>query len=507
MKKLFKILSTSGDTLKQRVLISGFWVAFFKIIERTLRFIKTIIIARLLAPNDFGLFGIACLSMEIFQTFTETGIQSALVQKKGDIKPYLDTAWTIQLLRGIGLFVVVFIFAPQFGRFFNNLEAVPVIRAIAFNMLFYGLTNIGITYFEKEIEFGKQRLVDFARLTVEFIVSLSLAFILRNAWALVWGMLAGRIANCLASYIAHPYRPKLDFDIKRAKELIHFGKWIFASSILIFLITQGDDILVGRILGATALGLYTMAYAISNLATTEITHLVSQVMFPVYSKMQDKIITLRDGYLKVLKVVTSLSFLVTVLVIFLGKDFVALVLGLKWTPMVLSMQILAVWGFARSVGATTGPIFVALGKPKLATKLQLWQLALMALTIYPLTVRYNIAGTSLAIVVPIIIVNIVSMKWAMELVSISKYDLFKCFICPAMSAMCAVITLVIIKSAGSNGNLKIIGFLFSLFASVAVYSVSYFVFIRSIDKDYYNYFKGLRKIFSRNWTQQKIFGR
>ncbi|RKY39643.1 MAG: lipopolysaccharide biosynthesis protein, partial [Candidatus Omnitrophota bacterium] len=403
--KIGRNLLKPGKSLSQKVVRSTFWMGAFKVTERTLRFIRTIIVARLLSPTDFGLFGLACLAMDILERFSETGMNAALIQKKEKTEEYLDTAWTINLIRNIFLFSLLFFGAPFIAKFFNNLSAAPLIRVIAVIMIVRGLTNIGAVYFIKEFDFRKQFVLRTVGIIVNVVVTLTLAFILRNAWALVWGYLAQSVANCIASYILHPYRPKLQLELPKAKELLNFGKWIFGSSILIFLITQGDDILVGKVLGLTALGLYQMAYAIANLPATEITHVISQVTFPAYSKLQDNLPKLREAYLKVLQLTAFISFPIAGLIFALAPDFTKLFLGEKWMPMVPAMQILVIGGAIRSIGATIGPIFQGVGRPDILTKSMFAQLLILAVSIYPLIFKLGITGASIAVVIPGLIVN------------------------------------------------------------------------------------------------------
>lgn len=477
LKKLVTILKSMmhpGDTLSQRVVRSGFWVAFFKIIERGFRFIKTLIIARLLAPSDFGLFGIACLSLDILQTFTETGINAALIQKKEDIKDYLNTAWTIQIIRALVLSCIIFIFSPYIAKFFNNMEAAPLMRIIAINMLFSGFANIGVVYFEKEIEFGKKRLIRFVQLLVEFIVSLILAFILRNAWALVWGMLVGSIANCITSYIIHPYRPKLHLEIAKAKDLLHFGKWIFGSAILTFLITQGDDILVGKILGATALGFYTMAYAISNMPTTEITSVISQILFPAYSKIQNNKKRLSEVYYKTLALTLSISLPFSALIFSFSYDFTYLFLGNKWLLMVPTMMILAIQGAMRSYGATTGSLFQAVGKPKIGTKLQFLQLIVMGVIIYPLILKFGIFGAALSIVISGLLIFFLVVYETIKITSVSFYYFLKEIFPAAISSIISIVSIFVLKKAVPS--VSFLRFFLLSIIGVAVYLLCFYFF-------------------------------
>ena len=145
--------------------------------------------------------------------------------------------------------------APFVASFFYAPEAKPIIQDIGFSVLLQAFTNIGVIYFQKELEFNKEFIYQFAGTLADFIVAVSAVLILKNVWALVFGMLAGNAVRCIVSYLIHPYRPRLSSDLAKAKELFGFGKWVLGSSILIFLITQGDDIFVGKLLGATALAI------------------------------------------------------------------------------------------------------------------------------------------------------------------------------------------------------------------------------------------------------------
>ena len=396
----------SIESLSQRVIKSGFWVFSLKITERAFSLIRLIILARILAPHDFGLMGIAMLTMATLETFSQTGFQAALIQKKENTELYLDAAWTIMIIRGFILFTILYFIAPYAAIFFKSPQAKPIIRIIGFSILFQAFTNIGVIYFRKELEFNKQFIYQLSGTLADFIVAISAALILRSVWALVFGLLAGNAVRCFVSYLVHPYRPHLSLDLGKAKELFGFGKWVLGSSILVFLITQGDDIFVGKLLGATALGFYQMAYRISNMPATEITHVISQVTFPAYSKLQDNIPKLREAYLKVLQLTAFLSFPIAGLIFVLAPDFTKIFLGEKWMPMVPAMQVLVFAGLVRSIAATTGPIFHAVGKPKIDTKWQIVRLFALAALIYPFTIKWGILGASIVVFLSIFVSNI-----------------------------------------------------------------------------------------------------
>jgi len=399
VKRVLKRLLIPGDRLSQRVVHAGFWAFALRITDRVFGLARTIVLARVLSPNDFGLFGIALLGLSALNTFSQTGFQAALVQKKGDIKPYLDTAWTVHVIRGFVLAAILFGIAPYVASFFGEPMAAPLLRVLGLSAVFQGLTNIGVVYFQKELEFHKRFIYMFSGTLADLGVAIPAALILRNAWALVFGLLAGNFVRMVVSYLVHPYRPRPWLEGPKVKELYTFGRWILGSSILAFLLNQGDDIFLGKMLGVTALGLYQMAYRISNLPATEITHVISQVTFPAYSKLQDQLPQLRKAYLRTLQAVSFISFPMAGGIAFLAPDFTKLFLGERWMPMVPAMQILTVWGLMRSLGAMSGSLFQGLGRPSIVTSIQLAKLALLAMLIYPFTVRWGMLGTALAVVI------------------------------------------------------------------------------------------------------------
>lgn len=463
------------ESIFKEVVHGGIWVFVLRFINRGLGFIRTIILARLLAPTDFGLLGIAMLSILTLETFSQTGFQTALVQKKENIQPYLDTAWTVSAIRGIFLFLILFFSAPLIAEFFNSEQATLIIRVVALTTLLYGLRNIGILFFEKELKFNKLFLYDLSATLVDLTVAITLAFILRNVWALVWGGLAGNCVRLLMSYILHPYRPKIRFQKEKFKELFSFGKWVFGSSILVFLFSQGDDIFVARILGVTALGFYQMAYLFSNLPATEITKIISQVTFPAYSTFQDNIKRLGESYLRVLQLTAFITIPLAGMIFILAPEFTEIFLGEKWMPMVSAMQALAFWGLIRSIGATTGPIFYAVGKPGIGTKLQFIQLIFLIILIYPLTNRIGILGTSLSVVFASIIPNLAACYMTVKITRCGFYNFSKEVLLPLINTMIVVLFLFPLK-AYMGGFSKLSIFVVSILFFVMIYFFIIFLF-------------------------------
>lgn len=394
-----KEVLTPEGTIANQAITSGIWVTGINVSDRVLQLGKLVILARLLSPSDFGLMGIAFLTLAVLRQFSKLGFDFALIQKpQEDVDLYLNTAWSLKAARGVLLGIFAFMFAPFVATLFGEPRSEPVIQAIALVPVIEGLKNPGVMYFKKNLEFHRQFVFVLTGTIVSVSVAIGAAFILGNVWALVYGSIAGAVTTLLVSFLIHEFRPRFEFDRAMAAELFDYGKWIFGSGIVIFLINQGDDGFIGWFLGASALGFYQLAYRFSNAPATEITKAVSSVIFPTYSKLQDDTARLREGYFRSVLTISTLSFPIALGIIAVTPSFVKAFLGNQWEPMIPAMQVLAAWGLLRSLGATTGPLFQAIGRPDYATKIQFGKLIIIAVLIYPATALYGITGTALVIV-------------------------------------------------------------------------------------------------------------
>ncbi len=481
-------------SLTRKVIKGGAWVLSIRIAGEVLALVKTIILARLLVPADFGLLGVALLTMSIFYTFSQTGIGQALVQKRGDISEYLNVAWTVNLLRNTIIALCLFFSAPFAAHFFNNPQVTPVLRALSLAPFLLGFNNPKMIFAQREFEFNKQFICEVAALIVEVLVAITLAFLWRNVWALVLALIAGNGTRLLFSYIVYTYKPAFHFDHQKTRELFGFGKWIFISSILIFLVTQGNDIFVGKVLGLTMLGFYQMAYKISNLPTTQIAHVISQVTFPAYSKLQNRTDQLRTAYLRVLRKTSLLVFPIAALILLFASDFTSLFLGAKWMPMVPALQVLALAGLVRSIAATTGPIFHGVGKPRIDTIWQGVRFFVMAALIYPCVIRFDIMGASFAVLTGIFIATIGFCYETLKIIKCSFFDFCKHILVPALNATAMASIIVAIRLIIPN---PLISFVVSSFVGIILYGILTFfvdvdvanaarVFIRHVKKLIYS---------------------
>lgn len=370
------------------------WVTVMSVSDRLLQLVLLVVLARLLGPAAFGVMGIALLTVNAVTRFSRLGFDEALIQNEADdVDEYLDTQWTLQLLRGVLLALVVLLAAPLVAGVFDEPQAVDVLRFVALSPLLVGLRNPGIIYFRKNLEFHWQFVYRLSGSLLNFVVALGIAFlVVESVWALVVGYVVADLTRTLVSYTVHEYRPwpALDFDVVR--ELFDYGKWITGSGIVLFLVNEGDDALVGVLLSSTALGLYQVGYRVAKTPSRHITRVVSEVTFPAYSKLQDDTARLRRVFFQTIRLTTLFSFPVGVGIVVVAPTFVRAFLGPDWLPAIPTLQLIAVYGLCISFTATFGSVWKAVGRPDYVTKLSFVRLVLMAAIAIPAVQRFGITG-------------------------------------------------------------------------------------------------------------------
>ncbi|MFC6992317.1 lipopolysaccharide biosynthesis protein [Haladaptatus sp. GCM10025707] len=396
-----------GGSLADRTIKSGIWVTISNITDRGLQLLLLVILARLLAPADFGLMGIALLTATALRRLSNLGLNQALIYQKGDdVDHYLNTAWSMEVARGLLLAAVTFAIAPLVADLFHEPRALPVLQVVAISPLLTGIRNPGVIYFQKNLEFHKQLVYQLSGSFTNFIVAVTIAVIYGSVWALVLGYVLADAARLVVSYLAHEFRPGLSFDLSAARELFTYGKWVTGGGIVTFLYSQGDDAVVGWLLNATSLGFYQVAYQFAMAPATEIAAVISSVAFPSYSKLQDDVPALREAFFQTVQVSTAVSFPLAVGIVAVAPTFVVAFLGETWEPTIVPIQLIGVYAFLISMTMTFAPVWQARGHPDYGTKVSALRTVFLAIVIIPATLQYGIVGTAAAVVATYVVPSV-----------------------------------------------------------------------------------------------------
>ncbi len=409
LKKIVHFISSTDGSLKKKVIRSGIWVGISRVGINLLSFVRTIILARLLNPDDFGLMGICLIVHRGIEIFTQTGFAAALIHRKSNFDEAKDTAFTLVVIRGIILAAVVFGIAPFVANYYEENILVRLLRVFALVFIINGFGNINIIALHKELNF---KLVTFnvqARRISELLITVTLAYYLRSVWALVLGNVISAFASIIISYRIIPGRIKFVFNKKIAGELFGYGKFITGLAIVVFVSSEIANAVIGKLLGMEELGYYVFAFTLASLPTTHISKIISRVMFPAYSKLQDDREALKKTYLNVLKIVGILAIPASLGIAVLAPEIVRVVYGERWLPVAGPLPILCIYGCLMAIESMNGYVFNAIGKPNITFYIPTGRLPLTLIIIYPFIIHYGINGAAMAVTIPLAIQFFVSM--------------------------------------------------------------------------------------------------
>lgn len=471
-------LSAPRESLKQQILQSGIWAGVLNGGQRVLQILKLIILSRILLPKDFGLLGIALITMMALQQFSRLGLQEALIQHQDeDVDSYLDTVWVVGVARGALLAILMFGAAGTVSGLFSEPRATPILQALSVAVVLKGLANPAVTYYKKHLDFQKEFTYQMSGAVSDFVVAVVSALMLGTVWALVYGLLVKELVKLLLSHLLTEHTVQPRFNLKHARELLDFGQWIFVSSIVYFLVTTGDDAFVGWYLGAASLGIYQIGFRLSNAPATEIAHVIGSVMFPSVSKLQDDTERIRRLFSHALVVVSVLAVPMSVGMVLIAPEFIGVVLGENWVPMVPVMQVLALAGLLRAFASLTGPVYHGMGLPEWNVYENSTRLVALTVSIWPLSEAFGATGAAASVVLAVgsgLIFGVYKMR---ELLGVSFNTFIRALSVPVLSSAGMAVVVFQLKRP------TVLGVAIPIVAGVMVYGVLTLAFLRVSDVD------------------------
>jgi O-antigen/teichoic acid export membrane protein len=379
--------------LSQKVSRGIVWVTIAAFVTRAIGFITAIVLARLLAPADFGLMAIAMTIISFSQGTTWPGLESAIIQKQDKPEEFLNAAWSIELFRCIILAVIIFLSAPLLAIFFTDQLITPILRMLSLSILIGGFRNNGVVFFRKNLQLDKQFILEVVPLIANILIVIPLAFFIRSVWALVLATMATNIIGCAMTYIMHPNRPRFEWDHEKIRDLFSFSKWILGQSIINTVLDQAVTMFIGKLHGISNLGFYNRACAFSSAIFIQMEWMVWKIGYPLLSRLQSAEDRLKKVYLQTAYLLNFIGIPMAGGLFVMSGDFVHLLLTDKWLSIVPLMQILALQSAVSLFVSPSAMIFQAVGRPGIGTKITTLTVILMVLMIYPLSRKWGLQGT------------------------------------------------------------------------------------------------------------------
>jgi lipopolysaccharide exporter len=402
-KRFRGFMHRSDGTLQHRALRSGLWVAASSVSLTALTFVRSIILARLLTPEIFGVMALCLMATRLIEIFTETGFGAALIHRQGRFEEARDTAFTLMVLRGLGLATLSFVIAPWMASFYNQPVLAETIAVLGLSFLLMGCQNINMVALQKELDFKRLTYIDQIGAVLSFAVTVGFAYWFRDVWALVYAQVASTAITSVLSFVMVPARVRFTIDWKIAKELFGYGRYITGLAIVVFLSRELDNAVIGKLLTMEALGYYVAAYTLANIPATYLSKVVSRVLFPMFSKLQGEPELLRREYGRGLQLITALVVPISVALVVLAPEIITLLYGERWLAAATALRVLAIFGCCRALWMLNGYVYNAIGKPYVDFYVSLGRLIVMGVLLLPLTKAYGILGAALAATLPMVV--------------------------------------------------------------------------------------------------------
>jgi len=349
--------------MKEKLAKGVFWLGLSRITVNLLALCSTLVLARLLTPQDFGLVALATTLLTIITSMTEMSLAAALVHHQAPTEQHFQTAWTMNFLRAILIATIFLALTPVAIHFYHEPRLNNIMPVIAVSILISGLTNPKTTYMTKNLVFWQEFAVASSQKLAGFIVSVAIAYFYQSYWALVASPIAFQLSGVIVSYLIVPFRPK--FNLSHFKDLASFSIWLTFAQMVNVLNWKLDHLLVGRYLGPSVMGHYTVGDNLANLATTEVTSPIQATLFPSFTQLVHDPERIQRAYQTAQATLFAVSFPIGVGFALISPTFVLLAMGEKWMPAVTIIQVIAVTVASLQFSSVARPLSMAKGKTKL----------------------------------------------------------------------------------------------------------------------------------------------
>ncbi len=398
-----------SNTFKKRVITAGIWSAGSHVLSQAIRLGSNLIMTRLLAPEYFGLMAIANVFIFGLIMLSDMGLRQSLIQSKRFDEPFINTIWTLQVLRGCVIWILSLLLA--LGVYSLNLvdiwpkdsvyrdELLPYILAvIGFNSVIGGFESTKLATSSRELSLGKNVAIGLISQIIALIVMIIWALIDKSVWALVAASLvASTVSTTLSHLMFSGVKNRFYWDKEAFEQIFHFGKWIFVTSILGFLLSSSDRLLLGGLVDAATLGLYATAFFMVGSLKDLLGNVIHSVGFPALSESyRNNPASLKAVYYKLRVPFDIVSTLGSGFLFATGSLIVGLLYDSRYAGAGWILQILAVSVFELRY-RLSGECFMAMGKPRLVTNLIILDLIVLYILGYLAFNYYGFKGAVWAV--------------------------------------------------------------------------------------------------------------
>ena len=386
--------------LKQKAVTGVKWSGISTTIITVLHFITLAVLARILSPSDFGLMGMIMVVIGFMQAFADMGLSNAIIQRRIVPESHLSSFFWINVVSGVVICVCLISMREIAVIYFKESSLSNYLTIAAFIFLVTPGCQIFRTILKKELEFKILSKVDISGMFAYSLSSICLALAKFGVLSLIFGQLCRSL--CSVSILFFIFRktwlPRFHFSFREIKSYLSFSAFQMGEKAVNFLSANIDYIIIGRFLGPVALGFYTLAYQIVIFPLNKINPIITEVSFPVFSRIQEDNYRIKKGYLKTINYISVLSFPMLIGMFGVAPEFILLVYGEKWKPTIIILQILCFVGLYKSLVNPVGSILLAKGKADIGFYWNVFAVIMISIAVV-IGINWGIVGVAVAILI------------------------------------------------------------------------------------------------------------
>jgi len=384
------------DKVEDKTIQSIKWSFTLQVFQKIFFFLGSVVLARLLNPEDFGIAAIALTLDTLTWLVTSLGVNAAIIHYQDNFDERINAAFWLYLVSSSVFFVLQIVAAPLISIFYSEKILVDILRINAVAMFITCLGAVNKTILVKNIEFKKISLLEGSLNILKSLLYITFALFGFGVWSFIYPKIITAIISSISMWKLTGWRPKFKFSFKYWFEMFNYGRNVLASNMIDYLLNNSSYILIGNMVGSKMLGLYTFAYDKSMLVVNNITYPLMMISFPAFSRLQDHKDKLKSAFFKAVKLLSILTFPITIGQIILGHEYITTIFGHKWEKSVTIFQIILVYSMLRSVCQVGTPVLQSIGKPQIALKLNLIYAPIFISSLYLGFKLNNILGLAMA---------------------------------------------------------------------------------------------------------------
>ncbi|WP_448565141.1 lipopolysaccharide biosynthesis protein [Thalassotalea ganghwensis] len=432
--------------LKNKTIKGIVFLGAGKSVGRIISFVNTLVLARILSPEDYGLMAMAMVVSGFVGFFNEIGLGSAIIQRKDITSAQLSGAFFIAVFISVILYVLTFLGAPLAAEFYQENQVESLLQIIAIAFVFGAMKTVPDALLVKEMKFKYVSIIEFLSILLVCGVTLGFALFEFKTWSLVYGFLAGELFKLFATYWLASWRPSLNASIKEALELMKFGLTVTYSRLTWYLYSNASTLILGKVAGSAQTGVYGMASTIATMPTANITSLIIQVASPLFSKLQEDLRALNNALFKLSAGIALITFPVLVGMILTADELIPILLGDQWLAAIIPLKLLCVRGMFKSIDPLLTQAFISIGKANITARYTSICAVIIPLAIFlgAMTAGINGAAFALAIISPVLLTLLLFMAKKHFQLLIMNY--LKLFTTPVLGCVAMAVVLVSLEN-------------------------------------------------------------